>query len=954
MGGDIMSDKTFAQYANLMFYEGHRPHYFYFSSLATYKGTTDQYRIRAEEVAAKGRKALEPPLSFDTKQGKDMEALKQLSAALDFLRDAVRYERANEIQYFKQKFALLKDKFKDELKIISEVADLKNLFEHGMEENFDYNRMIVLINILEQGLKQTKKVAVYEEERINTIAKQMGAIKASRRRQLDGLWRKRQGISADTPIKQTQEYIEFIERANQRFHNHIEVEYVSHGNLYSDKDHSKRYRIWGAKTYLKDIPETVDVQVGKWITDHISEIFNSNTYMKQFEQLAQQYLNTGDANTDTVREMLVKSITNDGVQHTLEILENTYKNIPINQFIKELEEQIKETRQYRIKGYYSNFGQYGKHSKFFDQTRLKNGKRVADELYDLYAELRKEITKENHKLSKEETLLMSALKSQKHLQTYSRIISLVNKLEKKQREYEKISKEIASGQRKNDTEPRRLNLGASGDGTDIIVDVKITADGVSYDNLTAGINNTSLIKSLGNGRTEATTIKGIIAGLKTKMSHQLRDDLSQAMAQILLKSNKQYTQSQIETAFEKALTGLKLSVGGSKLSEIAPAIKNAFQQGLLTTHFPGHLNRKNDLITISLQYKNITIKSTLKQIIDLQEKDLKDQLDPKLREIQKEYITNFEDKFYSKLSHLKNTDSNFNSLAENEKIWFEYRQEQAEKMEQIEKMSKETDDLWSKFVADAKKDHKSEEEINQARLKILSSLEDSFFISDTMKTYNQYQNNIGFTGASLGANVGAQLNNLNTLFTKAGAPMSQEDVTWLTDAIINCSPVSIVGQSQKNIIENYLSSMAALAMFDEGSAEGQIIQDLRNKVQNRAHSSPKILHLYRVNGLFVPGSVVLQRTIDDLSKCLDMATGALDQKINHTGGGVIIVNTMNEGLIPNRKTTAKRYNYFDTDPWGTVASETDSHVKLKIVFLAGLLDIVNSMNKYMGKIELPK
>jgi len=58
--------------------------------------------------------------------------------------------------------------------------------------------------------------------------------------------------------------------------------------------------------------------------------------------------------------MLVKAIVNDGVKHTVEILEGSYKNLPTDEFIQTLTEQIEETRSYRIQGYYSNFGQYGK------------------------------------------------------------------------------------------------------------------------------------------------------------------------------------------------------------------------------------------------------------------------------------------------------------------------------------------------------------------------------------------------------------------------------------------------------------------------------------------------------------------------------------------------------------------------------------------------------------------
>jgi len=42
--------------------------------------------------------------------------------------------------------------------------------------------MIALVNILEQGLKQTKVVAQYEEERIKTIENAMSSMKQSRER----------------------------------------------------------------------------------------------------------------------------------------------------------------------------------------------------------------------------------------------------------------------------------------------------------------------------------------------------------------------------------------------------------------------------------------------------------------------------------------------------------------------------------------------------------------------------------------------------------------------------------------------------------------------------------------------------------------------------------------------------------------------------------------------------
>lgn len=169
--------ETFRIYGNLMFYGGHQPDYFYFSSLLSYNSPEPAYNQMATEVAMKGAAALAKPPDFRKNPDTDeMPALKHLETALDFLREAVKYERANEIEYFKQKFILLKDNFKDEINTIAELTDLANLFEHGMDEGFDYTKMIVLINILENGLKEAKTIAKFEADRITTIAKQMGQL----------------------------------------------------------------------------------------------------------------------------------------------------------------------------------------------------------------------------------------------------------------------------------------------------------------------------------------------------------------------------------------------------------------------------------------------------------------------------------------------------------------------------------------------------------------------------------------------------------------------------------------------------------------------------------------------------------------------------------------------------------------------------------------------------------
>ena len=65
----------------------------------------------------------------------------------------------------------------------------------------------------------------------------------------------------------------------------------------------------------------------------------------------------------------------------------------------------------------------------------------------------------------------------------------------------------------------------------------------------------------------------------------------------------------------------------------------------------------------------------------------------------------------------------------------------------------------------------------------------------------------------------------------------------------------------------------------------------------------------------------------------------------------MIINTATEynSGIPNRPI---KNNLFNPNPaaWTITGQNAKQHVKLKILFLAGLLDIVNSINKEMGNI----
>jgi len=84
-------------------------------------------------------------------------------------------------------------------------------------------------------------------------------------------------------------------------------------------------------------------------------------------------------------------------------------------------------------------------------------------------------------------------------------------------------------------------------------------------------------------------------------------------------------------------------------------------------------------------------------------------------------------------------------------------------IEKIQQKYEESEKLLEEYLSTLPSKERSEKEL-AIRKSLAESLGNSFYVSTTVKTYNQYQNDIGFVGGSLGANVVQQLTNLQDIF----------------------------------------------------------------------------------------------------------------------------------------------------------------------------------------------
>ena len=100
-----------------------------------------------------------------------------------------------------------------------------------------------------------------------------------------------------------------------------------------------------------------------------------------------------------------------------------------------------------------------------------------------------------------------------------------------------------------------------------------------------------------------------------------------------------------------------------------------------------------------------------------------------------------------------------------------------------------------------------------------------------------------------------------------------------------------------------------------------------------AYTGPKILHLYRLNGLFYPGSYILAETLRGV-EMLNLAISQIPKGTGSHGTTIRIVNKMTTNNIPKDSTS----------PWQNVAQTAiDGGVSLHITFLAGMAQILNNL-----------
>ena len=210
-----------------------------------------------------------------------------------------------------------------------------------------------------------------------------------------------------------------------------------------------------------------------------------------------------------------------------------------------------------------------------------------------------------------------------------------------------------------------------------------------------------------------------------------------------------------------------------------------------------------------------------------------------------------------------------------------------------------------------------------------NNLGDFFIFHESLKLYSSIETGVnkkfgesGFGGRNM--NILSYIDFMLSACDAAGisTPANRELLIFLA---LNLSELAI-GRGNSDPLAKYFSIFAGLLMFDD------VVNMAKEATQELPESSIKQVHLYNLNGVYVPASMVLSYVSDALQLGAQEATYAATASINSSGATKAINDWENpEHLRPEH--------------WQKMGAAVASGTKVKIAFMSAFLSFITNLSK---------
>lgn len=258
-------------------------------------------------------------------------------------------------------------------------------------------------------------------------------------------------------------------------------------------------------------------------------------------------------------------------------------------------------------------------------------------------------------------------------------------------------------------------------------------------------------------------------------------------------------------------------------------------------------------------------------------------------------------------------------------------EENAETMRQIR-------DQQAKILQDAAKEAEQQNAQLQevlTQFNVLTSVKDQNGIL-TRASDGIYERGIGFQGGAMGENsdYSSVVDNIIMLAKAGNISGYAADAEWLKFAILN-SGIGLVGERKKATLENYITLFAAYLMFSDAK---NIVVDAVNQTAEQIGKeiTSNEIHLYLVNGIYLPQSYILQTLHDRMQEILQ--SGMMNQRNLYDGTVRVEITSYNPGdFYPGNTQT----------DWERESQKAQDTTKIKMYYLMNFGSLIQDLAKKM-------
>lgn len=212
-------------------------------------------------------------------------------------------------------------------------------------------------------------------------------------------------------------------------------------------------------------------------------------------------------------------------------------------------------------------------------------------------------------------------------------------------------------------------------------------------------------------------------------------------------------------------------------------------------------------------------------------------------------------------------------------------------------------------------------------LKAIDSQEELFVYHESLKNYKSIESgeNKVFHGREMKA-----LTYLDELYAvQKGGGLTPPSIKYLEFLILNLFSGAVANQ-YKDVLEKYFSIFAGFLMFDDAVVMAQNAQ----RSMAIDNSKVKSVHLYNINGVYVPASYVLQSLYQALTEASNMIDMGIKVSFNDVGSEVMGIERDSTSPYPTR--------------WREVSEEVQNKTKVNITFLSAFLQLIEQINSTYG------